>query len=213
MQEKYAQIVVDISSEDLDRTFQYRIPESLFGQVKPGCVVEVPFGRGNRLTRGYVVSVGDVPSLEEEKLKSIHDLITEGLDEEARLVALAAWIRHRYGSSMAQALHTVFPVRRKIRKPQQKWLKLTAQPQEAEKKLAFYKEKHQRARARVLEALLEEPVIPMELAREKLKATPDVVKNLEEQGMAQIITEAAWRNPQSPIPNPQSPIPILFHKK
>lgn len=33
----YADIVIDISHESLDRPFQYRIPESLVGQVQPGC--------------------------------------------------------------------------------------------------------------------------------------------------------------------------------
>ena len=33
MQEKYARIVVDITSEDLDRTFEYRIPQQLWQQL------------------------------------------------------------------------------------------------------------------------------------------------------------------------------------
>ena len=41
----YADIVIDISHESLDRPFQYRIPESLVGQVQPGMWVLVPFGR------------------------------------------------------------------------------------------------------------------------------------------------------------------------
>ena len=57
MQEKYARIVVDITSEDLDRTFEYRIPQQLWQQVGAGSVVEVPFGRANRVLRGYVISV------------------------------------------------------------------------------------------------------------------------------------------------------------
>lgn len=43
----YADIVIDISHESLDRPFQYRIPESLVGQVQPGMWVLVPFGRMN----------------------------------------------------------------------------------------------------------------------------------------------------------------------
>ena len=48
----YANIIVDISHEKLDKPFQYRIPEELEGKLLPGMVVEIPFGRGDRLIKG-----------------------------------------------------------------------------------------------------------------------------------------------------------------
>ena len=45
MNQQYADIIVDISSEQLDRTFQYRIPDHLQEKVKEGVVVKVPFGK------------------------------------------------------------------------------------------------------------------------------------------------------------------------
>ena len=56
---EYADIIVDISLGKLDRTFQYRIPPALTGQIRPGVLVEVPFGNGSRRIRGYVVEVTD----------------------------------------------------------------------------------------------------------------------------------------------------------
>ena len=195
MQEKYARIVVDITSEDLDRTFEYRIPQQLWQQVGAGSVVEVPFGRANRVLRGYVISVSERAQFAPEKIKDIQRVITDGLDEEARLVSLAAKIRTRYGSTMAQALRTVFPIRRRVKTRQQQYLKRKISAQEAQDKLALYQKKHQTARARLMEALMEEPVLPLELAREKLKAGPAVVRALEEQGVVEIVRESAWRNP------------------
>ena len=52
----YADIVIDISHESLDRPFQYRIPESLVGQVQPGMWVLVPFGRRNTQKKGFVLN-------------------------------------------------------------------------------------------------------------------------------------------------------------
>ena len=43
----YANIIVDISHEQLDRTFQYRIPDELEDQIMVGMQVNVPFGKGN----------------------------------------------------------------------------------------------------------------------------------------------------------------------
>ena len=45
---KYADIIVDISHEKLDRTFQYRIPETMEDEIAAGSAVIVPFGRGSR---------------------------------------------------------------------------------------------------------------------------------------------------------------------
>ena len=55
--ELFADIIVDISCKKLDQTFQYRVPETLKDSLEPGNVVEVPFGRGNRMTKGYVLRI------------------------------------------------------------------------------------------------------------------------------------------------------------
>ena len=43
---KYANVIVDISLEKLDRTFQYRVPEALESSLEAGMQVRVPFGNG-----------------------------------------------------------------------------------------------------------------------------------------------------------------------
>ena len=67
----YADIIVDISHEKLDRTFQYRVPESLRGRLEPGACVMIPFGNGNRLIKGYVVALGETCQFAPEKIKDI----------------------------------------------------------------------------------------------------------------------------------------------
>ena len=66
---KYARIIVDISQEKLDKTFEYRIPERLKHQITVGMQVHVPFG--NRQIKGYVVELTDEVEYDEEKLKDI----------------------------------------------------------------------------------------------------------------------------------------------
>ena len=194
MEELYAQVVADITSEHLDRTFTYRIPETMKGQVRPGCVVQIPFGKGNRLIRGYVTEITPVTQVPAEKLKEIGGIISEAMDEEARLAALAAWMRKRYGSSMAQALRTVFPIRKKIRRPERKTLILSVDMREASDWLKRFQEKHQTARARLLDALIQEPALPMELARDKLNISVSVIRYFEETGLLKIGREAVYRS-------------------
>ena len=57
MSQKYADIIIDISHEGVDRTFEYKIPETLADRVQAGSVVKVPFGQGNRTRQGYVIGV------------------------------------------------------------------------------------------------------------------------------------------------------------
>ena len=42
----YADIIIDITHEKLDKVFQYRVPEELEGDLRTGAGVIVPFGRG-----------------------------------------------------------------------------------------------------------------------------------------------------------------------
>ncbi|MDE7013292.1 MAG: primosomal protein N', partial [Kineothrix sp.] len=100
MEERFADIIIDISHEKLDRTFQYMIPEELMGKIKIGSCVSIPFGKGNHLRKGYVTGIGSRAKYAPEKLKSIADVEEKGIDAEAGCIALAAWMREQYGSTM-----------------------------------------------------------------------------------------------------------------
>ena len=65
---KYADIIVDISLEALDRVFQYIVPETLVSDIQVGSQVLVPFGKGNRVLRGYVIGFSEEPEYEPDKL-------------------------------------------------------------------------------------------------------------------------------------------------
>lgn len=71
MNEWYADIIVDISQEKLDRTFQYKIPEALREDICIGMQVRVPFGKGNREITGYVTGISVDARYDTEKMKEI----------------------------------------------------------------------------------------------------------------------------------------------
>ena len=56
---RYANVIVDISHEKLDKTFQYAIPEDIAPDITVGVQVDIPFG--SRTIRGYVVELTDTP--------------------------------------------------------------------------------------------------------------------------------------------------------
>ena len=62
---KYANVIVDISHEKLDKTFQYLIPQELADEVRVGVLVDIPFGK--RSITGYVVELTDEAEFEDLK--------------------------------------------------------------------------------------------------------------------------------------------------
>ena len=113
MNKRYADIIVDISQEKLDKSFQYEIPEELISAVEVGKKVRIPFGKGGRQLTGYVVGISGEPKIAVEKMKAISGVEEQGTEIESRLIALAGWIARNYGSTMNQALKTVLPVKEK----------------------------------------------------------------------------------------------------
>ena len=71
MQGKFANVIVDISHENVDRPFAYRIPERLRGIPEPGMQVTIPFGRGNTLRTGYIIEVTDEADFDESRMKEL----------------------------------------------------------------------------------------------------------------------------------------------
>ena len=47
----YADVIVDISHEKLDRSFQYLVPENLEKEIRVGMVAAIPFGNGTAKER------------------------------------------------------------------------------------------------------------------------------------------------------------------
>ena len=191
----YANIIIDISHEKLDRTFQYRIPENLLDQIYPGTPVEIPFGRSNRKIRGYVVEVTEEPEFAPERIKPVSHVIREGIPIEGQLIALAAWMRENFGGTMNQALKTVLPVKQKTTEKEQRLIWLKPDPTTAKSLLGELQRKHQTARARLLEALLEQSPLPYETVTQKLNITVSVIRAMQERELIRVESIRSWRNP------------------
>ena len=191
----FADVIVDIQHEKLDKIFQYRIPEELELKLRPGMEVVVPFGKGNRQIKGYVTGFSEKCEYDLSKVKSILSISEKGMEIETRLIALAAWMKEHYGGTMIQSLKTVLPIRQKENAKVKKHLRLLLSEKEGEEKLAFYRKKNQKARARLLEALLADRLLDYELVTGKLNITLPVIRALEEQGVLKLESEQIYRNP------------------
>lgn len=204
MKGTYANVIVEISHEKLDRTFQYRIPERLQGKIAPGVCVMIPFGAGNKLIRGYVIGVTDTPEFEESRMKEIAGRADGSLAVEEKLILLAAWMKDHYGSTMIQALKTVLPVKKKIRNLEKKEICLQPGKEEATQLYLECVRKKQTARARLLEELLRCERLPYELVTGKLNISSATIRSMEEKGMIRVVSSRVYRNPLQKEAEPEA---------
>ena len=189
----YANIIVDISLDKLDKTFQYAIPSQLREQIHPGVQVDIPFGK--RTLTGYVVEVTEEPEFDVDKIRPLIGIHEGSVPMESQLIEMAAWIRKNYGSTMNQALKTVLPIKKQTRHVERKTVKLLLNEAQAQQKLALFESRHYKAKARLLRELIAQKEIDYTMVTQKLNVSAATIRNLQEQQILQIETMTCYRNP------------------
>lgn len=195
MPELYADIIVDISHEKLDKPFQYRVPEKLRDVLETGMCVTVPFGNGNKLLKGYVIDIGNQCKFDPARTKDILEIVKNGVGVEDRMIALAGWIRRNYGSTMIQALKTVLPAKQSVKKLEHRTLQRAMGKEEIISLLGESKRNRQVAKERLLKELIEQESIPYEWVTGKLGVSAQTVKSLEKAGALRVVSTESLRNP------------------
>lgn len=190
----FANIIVDISHEKVDRPFQYRIPKELMGQLEIGMSVMIPFGRGNKLIKGYVMELTDIPEYEMSKIKYVDSIVKGGVSAQEDSIRLAWWIKEHYGSTMIAALKTVLPVKQKMKQVVKKTVCCLVNAQTAYRKSEEFAGKHQTAKARLMRELAVQPMLPQLLVTGKLNITAQTIRSLEQAGLVKVTEENVYRN-------------------
>ena len=195
MTKRFAQIIIDISHEKVDRTFDYRIPPQLEDRISVGVLVKIPFGKGNSLRKGYVVGITDHADYDADKIKEIAEIVEGGVSAESQLIMLAWWLKEQYGSTMNQALKTVLPVKQKVKPKEKKVLRLLIPEEQLEAVTAEAEKKSYKARVRLFKALKENPLIPYEVASGQMNLSAATLKPVIEKGYVALESEEIFRNP------------------
>lgn len=190
----YANIIVDISHEKVDRPFQYRVPDELIGQLEIGMSVMIPFGKANKLIKGYVMELTDTPEYEVSKIKQVDSVVEGGVSAQADSIKLAWWIKEHYGSTMIAALKTVLPVKQKMKQVVKKTVCCLVDSDTAFIKSEEFEKKHQTAKARLMRELSMQPTLPQLLVTGKLNVTTQTIRSLEQAGLVEVIEENVYRN-------------------
>ena len=102
-----ARVAVSAATYTIDKPYDYLIPEKLLHKVRPGVRVTVPFGRGNKTSEGFVLTVGQ--DSKRGGLKAVGDVLDDESVLGAQQIKLALWLRERYFCTLYNAVKVLLP--------------------------------------------------------------------------------------------------------
>ena len=101
----YAEIIVDIAAEQVDRVFTYAVPENM--ALQPGMRVRVPFGP--REKEGFVIRLKETADYDESRIKPVLAALEDYPALLPPLMELAQEIREKSHCPLCEALRLMLP--------------------------------------------------------------------------------------------------------
>ena len=101
----YAEIIMDIAAEQVDRVFTYRVPDGML--LQPGYRVSVPFGRNEK--EGFVIRLKETPDYDERKIRPVTAALEDYPAVLPAMMELAFEIRDRSHCPLCEALRLMLP--------------------------------------------------------------------------------------------------------
>ncbi len=193
----FADVIVDISSGLLDKTYQYSIPQCLENEAVVGAPVEIPFGHGKR--EGYIVGLSKEEKIAIERIKPIFSVKKRGQVIESQMIALAYFIRENFGATMNDALRTVIPVKQAVRRVEKKTVVLVCARDVAGDMLALAVRKKHAAKERLLRALLSSHELSWEKVQGELSVSAATVQTLVREKIVAVRVQESYRDPLAGI--------------
>lgn len=191
----YANVIVDISHEKVDRTFQYKIKEELKDSLYVGAKVYIPFGKGNKRITGYVMELTNEAEFDVSRMKEIDSIVPEGISIESRWIRIASMMKRNYGSTMIAAMKTVLPVKNTVKQVEKRTVHLNVERETALALCRQFGEKHQNAKARLLAELIDVDLIAYPIVTGKLNVSAATIRGMVQKGIIRVETESIYRNP------------------
>ncbi len=181
-----AEVIVNSNANDLDRCFDYQIPEEL--NVFIGNRVLVPFARRKQFEIGYVIGIKEKSDFE---CKSIAKVIDKVFDEER--LKLAKFVSNRYFCTLSDSIKLLVPPGTttnidNVKSKTERWIRL----KEFDYDLSKIKSDKQ---LRVINFLQENVEAPVLEVLQFTDVTRDVFNSLQKKGIIEFFDVEVKRNP------------------
>lgn len=192
-----AEVILDNNSKELDRTFDYNVPEEMKEKIKIGSRILVPFGNMKKLEEGFVVSFKEKS---EYKTKDIAK-IGENSTLNDKKVELAKWIAKRYFCNLSESIKLMLPpgtktknIENRVKEKTGNFVILKKEKDEIEFEIETGKIKSEK-QIRLLRFLINNDDIYISDLEEFTEVSKTIMKTLEKNGYIEIYEKQIERNP------------------
>lgn len=192
-----AEVILNSNAKDLDRTFDYEVPEEMKEKVSLGSRVLVPFGYRKQVEEGFVISLKENSEYKTKQIVKVEE--NPFLNEEK--IKLAKWISKRYFANLSDSLKLMLPpgtttrnFENRIKEKTNQFVFLKKTEEEIEFEIETKKLKSEK-QIRILKFLLENDsvlVSDLEIFTDTSRA---IIKTLEKNGYIEILEKRVDRNP------------------
>ena len=107
-----AEVIIDIKNKQVNKTFDYNIPNHLENIINIGFRVSVPFG--NTVRMGYIINIKE-DTLYKKKLKDIIDTVDVNSIFNNEFIELGKYIANHYFTYYAKAFDAMIPSALKVK--------------------------------------------------------------------------------------------------
>lgn len=192
-----AEIIINSNAKDLDRTFDYEIPEEMKDKIKIGNRVLVPFGNRKKVEEGFIIGLKETSEYKTKQIVSIEE--NPFLNKEK--IKLAKWISKRYFCNLADAIKLMLPpgtktktIENRVKEKTNHFVYLKKSEEEIEFEIETKKIKSEK-QIRILRFLMENDAITISDLEIFTDTSRAIIKTLEKNSYIEIIEKQIDRNP------------------
>lgn len=190
------EVIISSNAKDLNRVFDYKVPEKWTTQIQIGSKVLVPFGTMKRAQEGFVIGIKEESNY---KVKEILNIETGSLNKEK--ITLAKLMASQYFCNIAECIKLMLPpgttsknIANRVKDKSMKFVYLKKEQEEIQEELENKTIKSEKQK-RALEFLMENEEVLISELIDFTDTSSTVVKTLQKNGYVEIIEKEVARNP------------------
>ena len=190
------EVIISSNAKELNRIFDYNVPEKFASVIKMGSKVIVPFGTMKKSQEGFVIGIKETS---EYKVKDIQN-VENGLFDEERVV-LSKLMATKYFCNISDCIKLMLPpgttsknIENRIKDKEMKFVYLKKEEDEIQEEIDAGKLKSEK-QIRTLKFLMENDEVLLSELVTFAETSVSVVKTLQKNGYVEIIQKEVNRNP------------------
>lgn len=192
-----AEVILNSNSKQLNRVFDYQIPEDIASKVKIGSRVLVPFANRKELEEGFVVNIKETSSYQVKAIKQVDE--TEYISQEN--IELAKWMAKRYFCNISDCIKLMLPpgtttrvIENRVKEKSASFVYLKKDEEEIELAIENKQVKSDK-QVRALRFLVENEGVLVTDLEVFADVSRSVINTLEKNGYIEMIEKQVERNP------------------